>query len=155
MTLTLYRMPASALHEAGGDPEAIGALLDADHPQLDLDKGWNGLQFLLTGDTYLTTGLGAALMGGDEVGDDLGYGPARWLTPAEVAAVSEELAGADIDALRADWTNEAAEADGVYPSVWTREPDAVDTWIVPLVGRLRAFYAEATAAEQGVLMALL
>ena len=105
MTLTLYRMPASALHEAGGDPDAIGALLDADHPQLDLDKGWNGLQFLLTGDTYLTTGLGAALMGGDEVGDDLGYGPARWLTPAEVAAVSEELAGADIDALRADWTN--------------------------------------------------
>ena len=50
--------------------------------RVDLDKAWHCIHFMLTGSTYdVTQPLGGAVLGGDGVGDDLGYGPARILDP--------------------------------------------------------------------------
>ena len=61
-----------------------------EEPSTYLDKAWHGLHFLLCGDSWSPTGeLGMALMGGEPVGKDGGYGKANYLTPEEVAAVHE------------------------------------------------------------------
>src|SRR5262245_9012884 len=66
----------------------------ADVPEdrvLDIDKTWAAIHFLLTGETPYAdeprTPLGDAVFGGNWLGDvDVGCGPARYLTPAEVRA---------------------------------------------------------------------
>ena len=65
---------------AGPDVEE---LLHQEHEQrFDLDKAWHGIHFLLTGSAWETTpGAGESVLGGDPVGPDRGYGPARLLDP--------------------------------------------------------------------------
>lgn len=50
-------------------------------PALDLDKSWHILHYLMTGHSGFeaTNEPGDGLLGGDEIGPDLGYGPARLL----------------------------------------------------------------------------
>jgi Domain of unknown function (DUF1877) len=60
---------------------------------LNLEKSWHVLHYLLTGETEeAQPPLGNAILGGKEIGDDLGYGPARFLTPQQVQEVASALA---------------------------------------------------------------
>lgn len=73
------------------DPNSVGDMLlpeDCKNPfegQFDLDKCWHELHFLLTG-TLEPDGtlLGDAILGGAEIGPDLGYGRARLVSPERV-----------------------------------------------------------------------
>ena len=57
-----------------------------------IEKAWHGVHYLLCGRAVPGTGLASqAVMGGTDVGDDLGYGPARYFTPDQVAAMAREL----------------------------------------------------------------
>jgi hypothetical protein len=60
---------------------------------LSLDKVWHGVHFLLCGKAEPDADPASqAVLGGEEIGeDDFGYGPARYLTPAQVAEISAIL----------------------------------------------------------------
>jgi hypothetical protein len=59
---------------------------------LDLDKSWHVLHYLLTGSAWDGPMPAAALLsGGREVGEDLGYGPARALNAQETKAFAQFL----------------------------------------------------------------
>jgi hypothetical protein len=62
-------------------PDSIIALLeeDAGSPDdLDVDKAWHGIHFLLCGQAWESPFPLGFILGGEEVGDvDVGYGPAR------------------------------------------------------------------------------
>lgn len=59
---------------------------------LSLDKSWHALHYLLTGRAgEAPPPLGDAILGGTELGEDVGYGPARFLTPEEVRSTSAAL----------------------------------------------------------------
>lgn len=63
-------------------------------PNLDVDKAWMPINFLLCGETVGVgkPPLGIIVCGGRELGDvDLGYGPARYLTADEVRAAAHAL----------------------------------------------------------------
>src|ERR1700747_2641949 len=67
-----------------------------DGKQLCLHKSWHCLHYLFTGKSWDRGDppLGDAIMGGTELPDRqrvMGYGPARYLSPAEVRAVAEAL----------------------------------------------------------------
>jgi len=65
---------------------------DAHEEGLLLDKSWHALHYLLTGHAEeAPPPLGDAILGGTELGEGLGYGPARFLTPEEVGATSAAL----------------------------------------------------------------
>jgi hypothetical protein len=64
-----------------------------DHDVLNLQKSWHTLHYLLTGSAEpVDTPLGKAILGGSDVGPDLGYGPARLLRAEEVQVVATALA---------------------------------------------------------------
>jgi Domain of unknown function (DUF1877) len=60
--------------------------------ELDVDKAWHGLHFLLTGSAWEGSfPLNFIVAGGEEVGDDLGYGPARGLNSNDVRKIDAAL----------------------------------------------------------------
>ena len=70
--------------------------------QVDLDKSWHGLHFLLTGSAWDgAPPLNFLVAGGTEVGDiDVGYGPARAFRAAEVAQIDQALGVLSADELK-------------------------------------------------------
>ncbi|MEQ1887506.1 MAG: YfbM family protein [Bryobacteraceae bacterium] len=59
---------------------------------LELDKAWHVLHYVLTGAAWDGPQPAAALLsGGKEVGEDLGYGPARVLSAKETQAFAKYL----------------------------------------------------------------
>jgi len=60
-------------------------------------------------------------MGGTEIGDDdLGYGPARYFNPAEVAATATELAASTLEAqMQSRFDPARMSTLGIYPGGWS------------------------------------
>ena len=55
-------------------------------------------------------------MGGTEVGDDLGYGPARYFDADKVAAIARELSRPNLEAeMAARWDPDKMATLGIYP----------------------------------------
>jgi hypothetical protein len=133
------------------DDEAAGATPGR---TVDLDKAWHGVHFLLTGtawDTY--TDLGMAVLGGDPLGDDLGYGPVRLLDPHQVSRVSAALAALCREQLRRRFDRAQLSALEIYPDIWD-DPDVLDGYLLPNLDDLVTFYAEAAAGGEAVLLAI-
>ena len=117
---------------------------------LDIDKSWQLIHFLLTGDPWQGPyPFCAVVLGGIVLGqEDVGYGPARYLRPEEVqeiAAAVSEVSEAELwrrfDAKR------ALKAD-IYPQCWT---DADSEYILGNFSEMKRFYAAAARSGQAVL----
>lgn len=141
-------------------PESLEGFLwpddDTDRPEhaLDVDKAWHGIHFLLTGDPWEgTLPLANAVLGGETLGDeDLGYGPARFLTPEEVVELAEALEGQPREKLAAGYDPAALEAAEIYPEgIW--EPEALD-YLLNYYDELVEFYRQAAARGDAVILYL-
>jgi len=116
---------------------------------ISLDKAWHGLHYLLCGVLEPAPGpLGQAVFGGTEIGEDQGYGPARYFSPAQVAEIASALQAQGLEReLRARFDGPAMTQLGIYPGGW--ETDDGD-WLIEAFHTLRDFYAAASKAEQAV-----
>ena len=151
-----YRRDAAVARQLLEDPEQFGELLESDDEEtsVDLDKAWHGIHWLLTGSADPTAEtLSDAILGGEGIGEDLGYGPGRLLAAARGGAVAEALDGIDLAALRTRMDPAAMEANEVYPSIWD-EDDVFDTYLAPAFEGLRAFYSAAAASNEAVIQTL-
>lgn len=121
---------------------------------LDIDKSWHGIHFLLTGSADGGEGpLAAAVFGGEEIGDDIGYGPARLLMPQEVQVVAAALEALGLEAFVARYAPEALTAEGIYPDgIWSEDPAEARDYLVDNFKELLGFYAKASRAGAGILM---
>jgi hypothetical protein len=124
MELIGRRLSRDELRAVSDAPSKVDALLHGDlhdddaempDPELDLGKSWHAIHYLLTGTGWeIGEGAaGAAILGGDEIGEDGGYGPARVLDPESVRATA---------AARRDGCRDAArpvrpERDGGHPDL--------------------------------------
>jgi hypothetical protein len=114
--------------------------------QLELDKAWHGLHFLLTG----TADGGAEpacylLTGGEEIGDDEDV-HTRLLAPDQVRAMAEHLVALGVDELTRRFDPERMTTLGIYPTViWTRpeDTDAPRAFLLDAFTGLREFVAHA------------
>jgi hypothetical protein len=114
-----------------------------------IDKAWHDLHYLLCGKLEPASGpLGQAVFGGTEIGEDLGYGPARYFTPAQVAEIAAALQSPDLEReLHARFDAAAITQLGVYPGGWeTSDHD----WLIDAFHTVRDFYTAAGQAEQGI-----
>jgi hypothetical protein len=146
------------------DPSTVDALLYGDvddddaempEPELDLGKSWHALHYLLTGTAWDTGAgaAGAAILGGDEIGNDGGYGPARVLDPDLVRTVAAALDAVDPETLNARFDADAMAAAQIYPNIWTRGATAVNDFSADFA-ELRRFYRAAADNGQAVLLAI-
>lgn len=119
---------------------------------IDLDKAWHGIHCMLTGTAWEgAPPLNFLLHGGTEIGEvEVGYGPARGMTAAEVKAVAGALAGIDEAFMRARFDPAQMMQLDIYPGIWDRDPADDDSlgYCLEYFSALRAFVMR--AAERGV-----
>lgn len=122
--------------------------------QLDVDKAWNGIHYLLTGTSNEGEGpLALAIKGGQEIGDDMGYGPARFLLPEEVQAVAQALERLTLEQLKKGFKPDAMTTGGVYPeNIWTEEGEEALDYLLEHYQALVDFYRDASARGDGALL---
>ena len=120
-TLMALVQDPDALHAKG--PEILAAFekRNEDPTRVDLQKDWQALHFLLTGDSSTDTEhrpdepLHNVVMGGHETTLETGYGPVRMFDIEDVQAISSELAKVSVDELRARFSAEAFNEEEIYP----------------------------------------
>jgi hypothetical protein len=134
----------------------VGDGNDQPPPRVSIDKAWHGIHYLLTGTAYGGTGpLSWAVFGGEAIGEDLGYGPARLLAPEPLAAVAAALKEIDVESFRSRYSPEAMEAAQVYPDdIWVREGDEALDYLVSYYQLMVDFYAGAASRGDGAVLFL-
>ena len=151
------------LNALAADPSRVEQLLFASllggsskgHEELEIDKAWHGLHFLLTGTAWEGDfPLNFIATGGQEVGDDLGYGPARALTSSEVQKIDAAL-----EPLRPGELAERFDAArmtelDIYPFGWSHDPDGELEYLLDFYAELRAFVRRTAERENAVLVYL-
>lgn len=122
------------------------ALSDA----LCLDKQWHILHFALSGSSGLTGEPADALMSGEEIGDDAGYGPPRVHAPEAARAYADFLAAQNFPALLAHATPQAMNDARIYGA-----PDVIDELLATMLSddfiRLRDYAAAARDGGDGLI----
>lgn len=124
--------------------------------EIDLDKAWHGIHFLLTGTNWAgDPPMNFLLDGGTQVGDiDVGYGPARAFHAAEVAAIDKAIQSISEEDLRNRFAPDKMMKEGIYPEIWDRDPEEDDTlgYLLEYYSTLREFIHDAALRNVGVVI---
>ncbi len=127
-----------------------GAGLPADGSVLDLHKSWQALHWLLCESPWEgPEPLRSAILGGEETGEDLGYGPARLVEPAMVQDVAKALAMLSAAQIMKRYDGEKMEALEIYPGGFEDDEDWKED-IERDFERLQQFYTAAAKNGEGV-----
>lgn len=150
-------LPDEELQALFADPARVEQLLYASFfggstnghgDELEVDKAWHGLHFLLTGTAWEGTfPLNFIVVGGEEVGDDLGYGPARGLTSSEVQSIDAALESLTPAELGQRFDAGRMTELQVYPNGWAHDPEGEREYLLEYYTDLRAFVRR--TAERG------
>jgi hypothetical protein len=120
---------------------------------VDVDKMWEALHFLLTGQAFGgTPPLSNALLGGTEIGPDRGYGPVRFLTPDEVQEVATALQGISHVELRSRFNPTDLERNEIYSMNWDEPVDELFDDLRSHFDLVTACYRDAAAKHNAMLL---
>ena len=120
---------------------------------LDIDKAWQIIHFLLTGDALGgDEPLCNAVMGGTEIGDvEVVYGPARFLLPEQVVEVATALASISEDELWNRFDIAAVRKAKIYPQGWT---GSERSYVLNYFNSLKTYFHDAANAQEPVILYL-
>lgn len=145
-----------ALQKIRNEPSLIEEFLypdgeEAEH-SIDVDKAWHGIHFMLTGQAYGGDGpLALVIMGGEEVGDEVGYGPARLLLPEQVNVIANALEKLTIEEFKKAFKPAEMTAAEIYPEViWERDGQEALDYVLEYFEELVVFYRDAAKRGDGV-----
>jgi hypothetical protein len=137
---------SEALREAGLTTADCGT-------EISVDKAWQGLHFLLCGNPWGgELPLSHVVTGGEAIGEDQGYGPARYLTPFEVQEAAAALSAVSEGQLEARFDPEAMNAADIYPGNWEDEENL--PWVLDAFREVRQYYADASRKGYAMLIYL-
>lgn len=129
-----------------GDPKARAQFFDQSNvstPSLDLDKMWDGLNFLICAEDSSDRGEGSFLVDGNQL-IAVGESSARVFEPKDLHRLCASLA-IDDEELARRYVPRAMMVEEVYPMIWERDP-AEDDLLAELTKRfheLRDFMVRA------------
>lgn len=124
-----------------------------EHERVNLKKAWHAIHFVLTG----------SRLGGDEplnfliaegtlVGDvDVGFGPARVLTSAQVQSIAQALAPIEPDDLARRVDLRKLDDEVIYPGNWQRDGIGVD-YVVDNYRTMRSLIDRAAGQGKGLVL---
>lgn len=151
----MLAVPQAELDALYHDPAAVPDYLyrtRADEAA-DIDKAWHAIHFMLTGQLYGGEGpLAQAVLGGVPIGDeDVGYGPARGLSAADVKEVASALEVLSKSDLRAKFNAEALSEAEIYPEIWVEGDESLD-YVLDNFFELQRFYQDAAAKDMAAIL---
>jgi hypothetical protein len=94
------------------------------------------------------------LFAGEEIGEDLGYGPPRLLSDLEVRSFATYLSSKPDDFVEQAMDFVALEAAEIYPTIWDRQDPEDIVYVADYFRTLRKFFREAAVAGDVVVVAL-
>ena len=139
----------------GGPPGATKEAAEGTHRELDLDKAWHGVHYVLSGTVQPGEPLlSRAVLGGTEIGDDFsGYGHARFFTPAQVRELAGALDDSHVEQDAVDRYDPKRMTElGIYPFGW--DDPGEQEWIMDALRDLRDFYSGAASRGHAVVTCL-
>ena len=157
----LFRVTTKDLQEILKDSSLLEAKVyseDSDNANdlLDLDKSWEGIFYLLTGHGIAEIEaakppLSWTLFSGQIIDEeqDMGYGPAHYISSDQVQQLNKELDKVTIDELRQKYNGKQMDEAGLYPQVWA-EAESLD-YIIDYFGQLKEFYKTAEKENKAVI----
>jgi hypothetical protein len=152
MVMSFTQVTPDDLRLAMENPERIDQLLDhlneAGAPQVDLDKAWDGIAFLLSA---ARTRLPLPSMGDQMLDPDRGC--VAWFAET-VERVAQRLRATPFDQLAPHFDPRRMTERDVYPSsIWERDDDALDYLRVHYV-KLVGFFDAAARSGAAAIMTL-
>ncbi|MDW8849975.1 YfbM family protein [Flavobacterium sp. MMLR14_040] len=117
----------------------------------DVDKAWDGIIFLLTGQNIQNADhpLVQVLFSGQLIDEeqDLGYGPGHYLTPDQVKDLSDQISKITTEDLKKKYNSKKMNELDVYP-IW--DEDSFD-YLAENFKLLQQIYAEAANNDQAII----
>ncbi len=120
--------------------------------ETDLDKAWEGMDYLLSDGRKLGGVARFLTEGGVEVPEEVGYGPPRVIKSAEVKDIDLFLMSVSPEILRARYEPKAMDRLKIYPQFWTRDGDEGFDYIISFFDSLRTFIREAAGKGAGIMI---
>jgi hypothetical protein len=158
MRLTLAMVTPEEVSDLSKNENALVKLLfETESEQvLSMDKEWHGIHYILTGDAWSTEGtLGQVILGGQEFGPDLGYGPARLLNKDQVIKISAALNNYSIEKFKSGYNPKAMTKAKIYPEIWGSDEKEDLEYLVSGYQQVVNFYARAAAQGKVVILAII
>ncbi|WP_262150102.1 YfbM family protein [Chryseobacterium foetidum] len=151
----LLRVTNSELENYLKDSTLLEAVIYEDESEnenlTDIDKAWEGIIFLLTGEGIASSEhrLTRVLFSGQLIDEDqdLGYGPAHFLKPDEVLELHYEISKITIEDLKQRFNPEKMSEEGIYPEIWEEGEDAFDYLAEEFVAVQKTFAKAAQNSE--------
>ncbi len=121
--------------------------------RVDLGKTWHAIHFALTGSRLGGEApLNFLVDEGHPVGQiDVGYGPARALTSAQVRELATALVAVDPESLSQRLDLSQLDAESIYPGAWRRNGLGADS-VTANYRAMRALILRLADAGQGLLL---
>ncbi len=156
MRMTLFAVDSKVIAEAKKDPKKLEAFLEtAAPPSLEIDKSWHGIHYLLTGNaSEPKAGVGQIILGGKEIGEDQGLGPAHYFTAQEVKELAVLLKQETPEKLAARYDPVAMQKAEIYPGIWVRDDKEALEYLIEYYKQLVEFYAKAAKRNQAIIFVI-
>lgn len=120
----------------------------------DIDKSWNGILFLLTGQSLedIDHPLARVFFSRQVIDEeqDLGYGPGHYLTSAQVKEVNAEIANLTTEEMKSRYDAKKMTELDVYPSIWDEGDDAA-TYLLDYFNTVKEVYAQASKNGEAII----
>jgi len=126
-----------------------------DQALVDIDKSWDGIIFLLTGHNIATGGhhpLVKVLFSGQFIDEeqDLGYGPAHYLTHEQVMDLNNQISKITLAELKQKFDPEKMTELDIYPTIWNEGDEAFD-YVADGFLILQGVYAKASKNGEAII----
>lgn len=122
---------------------------------LDIDKAWNAIHYVLTGEADLgknTGPLSKAVLGGTPVSEeDVGYGPALLIEAEEVRQIARLLQPMGREAFQERFRFAEMLENEVYPMIPNEDEEGFFEYIWDYFAAVKEFFAEAAAQGKCIL----
>jgi hypothetical protein len=121
---------------------------------VDIEKAWDGIIFLLTGNGISVSfdePLAKVLFSGQLIDENqnLGYGPAHYLTPEQVVDLNAQVAKITIADLKQKFDPQRMMEEDIYPEIWDEGEEAFDYLSVYFLS-LQKVYSDAAKNGEAI-----
>jgi hypothetical protein len=155
----LYKVSPSDTEMLQKDSGLVSDLISAepaDGSYLSLEKAWHGLHYLLTGSAYEgPLPLSFILTGGQNIGPDLDYGPARLLSAQFVKDLDSSLRDLTIDDLWQRFVPAKLFEEKIYPEIWDEPEEELKDEYGWYFNDLKSFVQGASSAGNSIVIVIL